>query len=53
MLERVRAYLRPDEELRDFILRNVGDPRRAVAHTDELKKRRIEFDYARSTVLDA
>jgi hypothetical protein len=53
ILERVREYLRPDEELRDFILRNVGDPRRAVAHTAELKKRKIVFDYARSTVLDA
>jgi hypothetical protein len=53
VLERVRAYLRPDEDLRDFILRNVGDPRRAVAHTDELKKRRIHFDYAQSTILDA
>jgi hypothetical protein len=53
ILERVRAHLRPDEDLRDFILRNVGDPRRAVAHTDELKKRKIVFDYARSTVLDA
>jgi hypothetical protein len=51
-LERVRAHLRPDEELADFIVRNVRDPRRAAAHTDELKRRKIEFEYERSTVLD-
>jgi hypothetical protein len=53
VLERVREYLAPDEDLRDFIVQNVRDPRRAVAHTDELKRRKIVFEYEHSTVLDA
>jgi hypothetical protein len=52
MLDRVRDYLAPDEPLRDFIVRNVRDPDRAVAFTAELKRRKIPWDGAASTVLD-
>jgi hypothetical protein len=51
MLDRVRDYLAPAEELRDFIVRNVRDPERAVAFTAELKRRKLPWDGA-STVLD-
>jgi hypothetical protein len=51
MLERVRAYLAPDESLRDFIVSNVRDPERAVAFTAELKRRKLPWD-GPSTVLD-
>jgi hypothetical protein len=52
MLERVRSYLAPDEELPDFIVRNVRDPERAVAFTAELKKRKLPFEHPQTTVLD-
>jgi hypothetical protein len=52
MLDRVREYLAPDEPLRDFIVRNVRDPERAVAFTARLKRRNIPWDGAASTVLD-
>ncbi|MEA2443650.1 MAG: hypothetical protein QOJ12_942, partial [Thermoleophilales bacterium] len=51
LLDRVRAYLAPEEELRDFIVRNVRDPQRAVAFTAELKRRKLPWD-GPSTVLD-
>ena len=51
MLERVRDYLAPGEPLRDFIVRNVRDPERAVAFTAELKRRKLPWD-GESTVLD-
>jgi hypothetical protein len=51
MLERARDYLAPAEELREFIVRNVRDPERAVAFTAELKRRKLAWDGA-STVLD-
>lgn len=52
MLERVRDHLAPEEDLRDFIVRNVRDPRRAVAFTAELRKHNLPFDHPRSTLLD-
>jgi hypothetical protein len=50
----VREYLAPDEPLRDFIVRNVRDPERAVAFTAELKRRNLPWDEdaVASTVLD-
>jgi len=52
MLERVRTHLAPDEELRDFIVRNVRDPERAVAFTARLKEQKLPFDCPETTVLD-
>lgn len=52
MLERVRAYLAPDEPLHDFIVANVRDPHRAVAFTAELKRRNVAFDCPDATLLD-
>ena len=52
MLERVRAHLAPEESLEDFIVRNVRDPRRAVAFTARLKERKLPFEHPRATVLD-
>ena len=52
MLDRVRAHLAPDEDLRDFIVRNVRDPERAVAFTAKLKERKLPFEDPRTTVLD-
>ena len=52
MLDRVRAHLAPEEELPDFIVRNVRDPERAVAFTAELKKRKLPFEHPGATVLD-
>jgi hypothetical protein len=52
MLERVRSHLAPEEPLRDFIVQNVRDPRRAVAFTARLKERKLVFDAPGTTVLD-
>ena len=52
MLERVRDHLAPGEELREFIVRNVRDPERAVAFTAKLKERKLPFEHPRTTVLD-
>jgi hypothetical protein len=52
MLDGVRAYLAPDEALRDFVVRNVRDPERALAFTAQLKLRRLAWDGVESTVLD-
>ena len=52
MLERVRSHLAPDEELHEFIVRNVRDPERAVAFTARLKERKLPFEHPRTTVLD-
>jgi hypothetical protein len=53
VLTRVRDHLDPAADLREFIVENVRNPRRAVARTAELKRRRIPFAYEHSTVLDA
>lgn len=52
ILERVRDHLAPDEELHEFIVRNVRDPHRAVAFTAELRRRRLPFEHPETTVLD-
>jgi hypothetical protein len=52
MIDRVRAHLAPDEDLHDFIVRNVRDPDRAVAFTAKLKERKLPFAHPQTTVLD-
>jgi len=52
MLERVRDHLAPGEDLRDFIVRNVREPERAVEFTAKLKERKLPFEHAATTVLD-
>ena len=52
MLERVRSHLAPDEQLEEFVVRNVRDPRRAVAFTAELRRQALPFEHPETTVLD-
>src|SRR3954451_4228356 len=52
MLERVRDHVAPGEELHDFVVENVRNPRRAVAFTAKLKERNLPFEHPRTTVLD-
>ena len=49
---RVRAYLEVDEPPDEFIVRNVRDPRRAVAFTACLRRKNLPFEHPHATVLD-